>query len=112
MKLKQSNMEDHIYKPEELLFALMTGYEQEGIPDCVAFTTKKCWSEDHCCSNDLGGHNMPGELLEQCGICEGELMESIFELTGAFTPKEVKEKLLAAGFTEDLDFTTFMKHKA
>ena len=105
-------MEDYIYKPEELLFTMMVGLEEEGLPNCVAFTVTEYWNKNQCCSDDLGGHNMPAELLLECGVADGELMESIFELTGQFPLEEVKQRLLAAGFTQDHLFTEFMKHDA
>lgn len=100
--------EEKIYTPKELLFMIYPANAEVGMDDTVAFTTKDWWKEHKACSDDLGGHNMPGELLIDCGVQEGEFMESMFETTGEFPLTEVREKLLAAGFEEDPDFTKFM----
>jgi len=107
--LKLKIMEEEIiYTPKELLFMIYPANEGIGMDDTVAFTTKECWAEIKACSDDLGGHNMPGELLIECGVQDGEYMESMFETTGEFSLAEVREKLLAAGFEEDPKFTAFM----
>jgi len=103
-----SQEEEIIYTPKELLFMIYPANAEIGMDDTVAFTTKECWKEHGACSDDLGGHNMPGELLVECGVQEGEYMESMFETTGEFPLAEVREKLLAAGFEEDPKFTKFM----
>ena len=94
------------YKPQDLLFVVSP--ETEDFPATVSFTTKECWENEGCQSDDLGGHNMPSKELLKCGVFDSELAESIFETTGEFEIDEVKEKLLAAGFCEDEGFTNFM----
>jgi hypothetical protein len=99
--------EEHIYGPGELIFMVMPANEDMEIAT-VAFTTKECWKEEHCQSDDLGGHNISNKILESCGVCSGELQESVFEILEGFSVDQVKEKLLAAGFTEDPEFNKFM----
>lgn len=101
--------EEHMYSPKELIFALMKGDPDVGIDAYVAFTTKECWDENRCCSDDLGGHNMPGEILNECGVADGEFMESMFELTGEYPLEKVGELLKQKGFEENPDFTKFMQ---
>ena len=91
-------------KPEDLIFHIQNNEEP-----FVALTTKKCWETEKCQSDDLGGHNVPRKALEDAGVEPDEVMESVFELTGEFTPEEVREKLLAAGFTQNEEFSRFME---
>lgn len=95
-------------KSEELYFVMTPAIEEADLGATVCFTTKKCWESNKYQSDNLGGHNMPEKILTACGVCPDELMESIFELTGEFTPEEVKTKLLAAGFEENEEFTAFI----
>ena len=94
------------YKPSELLFAIQS--EMENLPAIVLFTTKEVWEKDKCQSDDLGGHNMPGEELLKCGVFDVELAESAFETTGEFSDQEIRQRLLDARFGEDEEFTKFI----
>jgi len=51
---------------------------------------------------------MPQDILEKCGVCPCELMESVFELTES--PDYVYKQLLKHGFTENEKFTELMKN--
>lgn len=101
-------MEDKIYKPEELLFFVDKGDEDGGMFDVVALTPEKYWKEEKCMSDDIGGHNVPGDILEECGVCSVELQESIFEILEGFTVEEVRKNLLSKGFKEDEEFSKFL----
>ncbi len=98
---------DKTHTPDELLFVVLPPFED--IPSCVAFTLKSEWVANGYQSDDLGGHNMPGKLLESCGVCEVELQESVFEVLDPFTMSEVESNLLRAGFQIDPSFTKFIK---
>jgi len=110
---------EKIYRPDELLFVICKDPEAGNpwddideddlsIGDTVAFTSKKYFEEEGYQSDDLGGHNMPQDILEKCGVCPCELMESVFELTES--PDYVYKQLLKHGFTENEKFTELMKN--
>lgn len=101
--------EEYVYKPEEIIFAVMSGDDHD-FNDIVVFTTKKCWQETHACSDELGGHNMPGKTLLECGVEEVEMAEAHFELTGEFDLETVTARLIGAGFTFDSEFNKFINN--
>jgi len=104
---------EKIYKPDELYFVICEEPETDedndfSVGDTVAFTSKECFDEEGYQSDDLGSHNMPQDILEQCGVCPAELMESYFELTKS--PDYVYKQLLKHGFKENEKFTELMKN--
>lgn len=101
--------EDYVYKPEELIFAIFPGNIDFEQPDSVIFTTKESWKNEKCCSDDLGGYNMPQEILKKCGVEPEEFVESAFEITGEFDLETVKQKLITEGFEYCTDFDNFLK---
>jgi len=104
-------MESHKYKPEELIFHV---YDKSSAVandnweiDMVCFTTKECWENEQCMSDDLGSHNIP-ESLKECGVNHIELMESVFEIKKGIPIADVRTKLLEKGFTENAEFSKFI----
>lgn len=99
---------EKIYKPHELYFVICEEDDDFGSGDTVAFTSKEYFDEEGYQSDDLGSHNMPEEILEKCGVCPCELMESVFELTES--SDHVYKQLLKHGFKENEKFTKLMKN--
>jgi len=103
-------MAQRIYRPEELYFSVALGSSDGDLPASVTFTTIECWETNHCCSDDIGSHNMPKDILTRCGVNPFELMESIFEINEGNSVEDVRNNLLANGFRETSDFKAFINN--
>ena len=103
----EAHNEPEAYRPGELLFAVVLD-DQCGLTVCL--TTKECWEKDRCQSDDLGGHNVDNAALHAAGLCEAELMESVFEcLPGLHRNINcVKIKMIEAGFDYLQEFQDFI----
>ena len=106
--------EDRMYEPGELLFAITpndpTLEEETGVKFIIYMTTTECWETMHAQSDDLGGHNVSVAALEAAGLCDAELMESIFEMLplDGDTEEAAVSRMLDAGFGYSQAFQKFI----
>lgn len=86
----------------ELLFAV---HEED--PLMVVVVSKPFW-DTHGCLNDMGA---PEEVADYwpSDLEMFEEAESVFEIQEDFTADEVRDKLIAAGFTFSNDLKDFME---
>lgn len=105
--------EGRVYGPEELLFAIGPYDHIDLIPDMkfvVYLTLADGFEKTGYQTDDLGGHNVDNAALRAAGLCEAELMESVFEVN----PKEgdtreaLASRLIDAGFGYRQAFQDFM----
>ena len=103
--------EHHIYSPNELYFSVDdSGLEDfSGVKYVVYFTTIDCFEKEKCQSDNLGGHNIDNKSLLLSGLCDVELMESIFEVDYGNSIEEVTKNLLNNGFKFSSEFDKFIK---
>ena len=106
-------VEGRVYGPEELLFAIGPYDHIDLIPDMkfvVYLTLADGFEKTGYQTDDLGGHNVDNAALRAAGLCEAELMESVFEVN----PKEgdtreaLASRLIDAGFGYRQAFQDFM----
>lgn len=101
--------EDRIYQADELCFSLYRDFDNaNGI--LVQFSELKYFKENGYCSDNLGGHNIDNEALKEAGVCDGELMESVFEIIKPISLDETHNNLIKAGFIFDKDFDKFIQN--
>jgi len=90
--------EEKIYQPHELYFSIYKDPEEDSsdywaVGWTVCFTTIEWFNEEHCQSDDLGGHNVNNEALIKAGLCDTELLESVFEVEIGDTKEEIHQNL-------------------
>lgn len=98
------------YKPKELYFFIGTDADKENVE--VMFTTKEHFKREGSMADHLGKHNMPVDLLFQCGINPHEETESTFSIFNGYTPRQVYNSLIDFGFKNKKKFNLFMNEDA
>jgi hypothetical protein len=105
--------EGRVYGPDELLFAIGPYDHCDQIPDLkfvVYFTIADDFEKTGHQTDDMGGHNIDGDALRAAGLCDAELMESVFEVNPlkGDTREALAMRLLDAGFGFRQAFQDFM----
>lgn len=70
----------------------------------------ECFETEGYQSDNLGGHNIDAKALSAAGLCDTELLESIFEVEIGNTKEEIHNNLLKVGFQFSPEFDKFIKH--
>ena len=112
--------DERVFEPEELLFAVMpydlpgeicAELRAKGLKFTVEFVTKEWFDHYKGTCDFLGGHNISVAALNAAGICEAEMMESIFEVLPCEDDDEHKLmiRMLDAGFGYLQEFQDLVK---